>query len=527
MDANYKIFLRGPLRPLRLIAIAAALCTAAVCAADKKLNVLFIVSDDLNCSLGCYGDKITQSPNIDRLAARGVRFDRAYCNYPVCNASRVSFLSGRRPDTTKVFGNGTNPRVALGADFKFMPEYFHDHGYFTASIGKISHPTHVSSIKWDVQSDAQRGQDEGDEERPAAKAKGKADTKAKLDAESKLKRRAAKAAKADAEAGAGGDVPFGWQATGNDDADEPDGITARRVVQLLEQHKDGPFFIAAGFHKPHVPHTAPKKYFDLYPAEKMPLPQEPEGHAKYIPKIANPAKYYPDLKPEQDRAIIQHYHAATTFMDAQVGLLLDALDRLKLWDNTVVVFIGDHGWHLGEHHGFWAKVSLMEESARAPLIIYAPPKASGGREAPGNSASAKTQSNREADASRSPDTVASRSPMVCPRVAEFVDVYPTITELCGLPKPAGVEGTSLAPLLDDPNRSWKKAAFTVVTRPGGLGRAVRTETHTFILWPDGSEQLYDHSRDPKEYDNLALDTRVKEITNELRQLLKSGPPAAK
>jgi uncharacterized sulfatase len=371
-----------------------------------------------------------------------------------------------------------------------MPEYFHDHGYFTASIGKISHPTFANSVKWDVQSDAQRGQEEGDEERPAAKAKAKAaEGKAKLDDAAKAKRRAAKAAKSEADAAAGGDVPFGWQATSNEDADEPDGITARRVVQLLEQHKDGSFFIAAGFHKPHVPHTAPKKYFDLYPADKMPLPQEPEGHAKYIPKIANPAKYYPDLKPGQERAIIQHYHAATTFMDAQVGLLLDALDRLKLWESTVVVFIGDHGWHLGEHGGYWAKVSLMEESARAPLIIYAPGKKS-------NSAS--------------------------PRLAEFVDIYPTVTELCGLPTPAGVEGTSLAPLLDDPNRSWKKAAFSVVTRPGGLGRAVRTETHTFILWPDGSEQLYDYTRDPKEYDNLALDTRLKEIANELRQLLKSS-----
>jgi iduronate 2-sulfatase len=486
-------FLRAALRSLRFTFLAFTIFAALASAADKKLNVLFIVSDDLNCALGCYGDKITQSPNIDRLAARGVRFDRAYCNYPVCNASRVSFLSGRRPDTTKVFGNGTDPRVALGADFKFMPEYFHDHGYFTAGIGKISHPTFAGSVKWDVQSDAQRGQEEGDDEKPATTAKAKskaANGKAKLDDATKAKRRAAKAAKAEADAAAGGDVPFGWQATSNEDAEEPDGITARRVVQLLEQHKDGPFFIAAGFHKPHVPHTAPKKYFELYPAEKMPLPQEPEGHAKYIPKIANPAKYYPDLKPEQERAIIQHYHAATTFMDAQVGLLLDAFDRLKLWDNTVIVFLGDHGWHLGEHDGYWAKVSLMEESARAPLIIYAPGK---------------------------------KSNATSPRVAEFVDVYPTLTELCGLPAPAGVDGTSLAPLLEDPNRSWKKAAFTVVTRPGGLGRAVRTETHTFILWPDGSEQLYDHTRDAKEYDNLALDTRLKETANELRQLLKSGP----
>ncbi|MBW8885920.1 MAG: sulfatase-like hydrolase/transferase, partial [Planctomycetia bacterium] len=290
-----------------------------------------------------------------------------------------------------------------------------------------------------------------------------------------------------------GDVPFGWQATSNDDAEEPDGITARRVVKLLEQHKDGPFFIAAGFHKPHVPHTAPKKYFDMYDVAKMPLPKEPEGHAKYIPEIAQNGKYYPELKPEQERAIIQHYHAATTFMDAQVGLLLDALDRLKLWDNTVVVFLGDHGWHLGEHDGFWAKMSLMEESARAPLIIYAPGK----------------KSNADS-----------------PRLAEFVDVFPTLTDLCGLPLANGLEGISLAPLLDDPNRPRKKAVFTVVSRRGGLGRSVRTETHELLVWPDGSEQLYDHTRDPHEYENLALDTRVKETADSLRKLLKDGWQAA-
>src|ERR1043166_679801 len=165
MIDHFMYLLCESLRPLRFILAAALVLSANVFAAEKKLNVLFIVSDDLNCSLGCYGDKVTKSPNIDRLAARGVRFERAYCNYPVCNASRVSFLSGRRPDTTKVFGNGTSPRVALGPDFKFMPEYFHDHGYFTASIGKISHPTFASSLKWDVQSDAQRGQGE-DEEAP-------------------------------------------------------------------------------------------------------------------------------------------------------------------------------------------------------------------------------------------------------------------------------------------------------------------------------------------------------------------------
>lgn len=477
------------------LVIAGCLATCSVPAAEGKLNVLFIVADDLNCSLGCYGDQVTLSPNLDRLATRGVRFDRAYCNYPVCNASRTSFLSGRRPETTKVLGNGTEPRTALGPDFKFLPEYFHEHGYFTAGIGKISHGTFASTVQWDVRSDAARGQ-AGEDEAPAIRprAKAAAKGKAKADPMAKAKRAAARTAKAAAQAAAGGgDVPFAWQATSNDDADEPDGITARRVVKLLEEHQAGPFFIAAGFHKPHIPHTAPKKYFEMYDAAKMPLPQEPEGHAKYIPRIAQNGKYYPDLTADQQRAIIQHYHAATTFMDAQVGLLLDALDRLKLWDNTVVVFLGDHGWHLGEHGGFWAKMSLLEESARAPLIVYAPGKKSGATST---------------------------------RMAEFVDLFPTLTDLCGLPLPQGLEGISLAPLLTDPSGPWKKAIFTVVVRPGGLGRVVRTESHTFISWPDGNEQLFDHTRDPHEYENLVDDTRYKATAESLRQLLKDGWTAA-
>jgi iduronate 2-sulfatase len=174
-------------------------------------------------------------------------------------------------------------------------------------------------------------------------------------------------------------------------------------------------------------------------------------------------------------------------------VLFDALDRLKLWDNTVVVFIGDHGWHLGQHDGFWAKMSLMEESARAPLIVHAPGKKAGA---------------------------------VSPRVAEFVDLYPTLTDLCGLPLPSGLEGISLSPFLADPDRPWKKGVFTVVVRQGGLGRAVRTESHTFIAWPDGNEQLFDYTRDPQEYENLIADTRYKATADSLRQLLKDGWQAA-
>jgi iduronate 2-sulfatase len=448
------------------LVLAAFLLAAPGRAADppRKPNVLFIVADDLNCTLGCYGDPVVKSPHIDRLAARGVRFDRSYCNYPVCNASRTSFLSGRYPDTTGVLGNGTEPRVRLGKEFRFLPEYYHDQGYFTAGIGKVAHGTFAKSVSWDVFAEPMRGI--GDEDDLPAVPRGR---RQNLDRNS---------------------VPFAWEATANKDEEEPDGQVARRVVKLLEQHKDGPFFIAAGFHKPHVPHVAPKKYFDLYPVDQMPLPQEPTGHAKEIPTIARPPKYFPDLSDTQKRQIIAHYHAATSFMDAQVGLLLDTMDRLKLWDNTVVVFLGDHGWHLGQHEGFWAKMSVMEESARAPLIVSAPGRKAG---------------------------------VVCERLVEFVDLFPTLTELCRLPAAVGVEGASFVPLLDDPTRAGKKAVFTVVNRRGRLGRAVRTETHTYVEWPDGSRQLYDHVRDAHEFVNLAKDEAAAATAAEMKQLLKAGP----
>ncbi|HYT93875.1 MAG TPA: sulfatase-like hydrolase/transferase, partial [Gemmataceae bacterium] len=306
--------------------------------APRKLNVLLIVADDLNNHLGCYGSKVVLSPNIDRIAARGVRFDRAYCNYPVCNASRTSFLSGRYPEVTKVLNNVTEPRIALGKDFIFLPELYRGNGYFTARVGKIAHTPFEDALKWDVSETARQAKDKG----------------------------AGKMAKAGKDG-----VPFAWQATDSADEQEPDGRTARRIVQLIEQNKDRPFFIAAGFHRPHVPHTAPKKYFELYPPERMSLPKEPAGHEKQIPAIARGAKYFPDLTDLQKRQIISHYHAVTSFMDAQVGVLLEALDRLKLWDNTIVIFVSDHGYHLGER-GQWMKQSLFERSARNPLIVTGP-----------------------------------------------------------------------------------------------------------------------------------------------------------
>jgi uncharacterized sulfatase len=416
-----------------------------------------------------------QTPNIDRLAKAGVRFDRAYCNYPVCNASRTSFLSGRRPDTTGVFGNGTDMRVKLGDSFEFLPEYFHSHGYFTAGIGKVAHGAFADAVKWDVQLDPQSGDDEDSKEN------------------NQKKRRAKKQAAEKAAATVG--VPFAWYASDVDDAEEPDGITARKVAKLMEEHKDGPFFIAAGFHKPHVPHGAPKKYFDMYPPTSMVVPTEPSGHTKLIPTIAEPPKYFPDLTEEQGRHIISHYYAATTFMDTQVGVLLEAMDRLKLWDNTVVVFIGDHGWHLGEHGGFWAKSSLMKQSARSPLLVYAPGKKTG---------------------------VASA------RMVEYIDLFPTLAELCAVPPQAGLEGKSIVPLLDDPRKTWNDAVYSVVTRDqngrkNALGRGVYSERWTYIAWPDGTEQLYDYVADPNEYNNLAGDSQYKSALVEMKALLERAP----
>ncbi|HEV3120771.1 MAG TPA: sulfatase, partial [Isosphaeraceae bacterium] len=448
------------------VAIVLGACVASGSpAADPpagRLNVLFIAVDDLNTRLGCYGDPIVKSPQIDRLAARGVRFDRAYCQYPLCNPSRTSFLSGRRPDTTQIFNNQTEPRSTLGKNVLFLPETFHRYGYFTARVGKIAHDTFSSLVSWDVDQATPKG----------------------ASAETKAARQAARAKAAEA-----GALKLTHVATENRDEDEPDGRAAARVVALLEEHKDGPFFIAAGFHKPHLPWVAPKKYFRLYPPDQMPLPGGPANDRDDIPAVAlTRTASDDDLTDAERRECIAAYHACTSFTDAQVGLLLDALDRLKLWDNTVVVLFGDHGFHLGEHGGLWRKMTVFEEAARVPLIVAAPGKV---------------------------------SKAVCPRLVELVDLYPTLVDLCGLAKPEELEGTSFVPLLQDPNIPWKWAAFTIVYHGNKLGRSVRTERYRYTEWDGGAAtELYDHELDPHEYNNLARDPGRAELIAELRQLLR-------
>ncbi|MFN7932584.1 MAG: sulfatase [Bryobacteraceae bacterium] len=414
-----------------------------------RMNVLMVAVDDLNNRIGCYGDPVVKTPNIDRLAARGVRFDRSYCNYPLCNPTRTSLLSGRRPETTRVFDNRTPPRTHLGSTV-FLPEHFKANGYFTARVGKIAHGLFEHQISWDIS-----------ESRAGVPLVG--------DAGAAKKKKAAK------ESGDGeGAAKLSWTPTNREDADEPDGATARRIAQIIKGNKDKPFFVGCGFHKPHLPWVAPREYFDMYSLDQIKLPQTPAGDRDDIPPIAlTSTAGDAEMSEEQRKKATLAYHAATSFMDAQLGVVLDTLDELKLWDSTVVLLFGDHGWHLYDHLQLWRKMTVFEEAAHAPLIVHAPGKKE------------KTSSAR---------------------LVEYVDIYPTLTDLAGLPRSPGMEGTSFVPLLENPQRAWKKAAYTMVWRGGDrFGRSVRTDRYRYTEWEDGRSgvEFYDHEKDPKEWTNLA------------------------
>lgn len=430
-----------------------------------KPNVLFIAVDDLNTHLGCYGNPVVKSPNIDKLASRGMRFDRAYCQYPLCNPTRSSLLTGRRPDTTKVYENLTYFRTTL-PDVQTLPQLFQAHGYTTAHTGKVFHGGIDDAPSWDI------GGQPYNPNRPRPPRPGPGQP----------------------------NPADRWEAVGQTDDQLPDGKTALRAVELLEQLRDKPFFLAVGFLKPHVPLVAPKKYFDLYTPDQIPLPayyQQGGEDLSQVPKAALRPNF--DLfrlgqpTPEKARQGIAAYYACISFTDALVGRVLDKLDQLKLTDKTIVVLWGDHGWHLGEH-GLWSKMSLFEESCRVPLLVAVPGK----------------------------------KPGATRRLAEFVDLYPTLAELCGLKPAEGLEGASLVPLLDEPQRPWKKAAFTQVRSGQVMGRAVRTERWRYIEWGGGAAgtQLYGHEHDPHELKNLAADPRHADVVAAMKQLLKDGWRAA-
>jgi iduronate 2-sulfatase len=468
-------------RSLAVAIVAAGLFGFGASAAEQdKMNVLFLIADDLNCDLACYGHPRVKSPHIDALAARGVRFEHAYCQFPLCSPSRSSFLTGRRPNATQIV---TNPRPGrFSTDYtgtphfrEFIPEtvtlpqHFRNNGYFAARVGKLYHygvPGQIGTAGLDDKESWEYVVN------PAGRDKAEEHLITTLIPNSY-----------------GGTLS--WMAQGGTDLEQTDGLGATAAISLLESCQDKPFFLAVGFYRPHTPYVAPHKYFEPYPIETIEFPKLSSDDQSRTPAAA-----YASAKPEQEkmtdrqrREAIQAYWASISFMDAQVGRVVEALDRLKLADKTIVVMTSDHGYHMYDH-GLWQKMSLFENSARVPLIISVPGAKGNGR--------------------------ATRS------MAELVDLYPTLADYCGLKAPDYLDGASQRAALDDPAKSVKPASYTQVRHGQMNGYSVRTQRFRYILWDGGAkgEQLFDMEADPAETRNLVGDPQYAAAAKELKALVQ-------
>lgn len=466
-------------------------------AAGPKPNVLFIAVDDLRPELACYGAAHMKTPNLDRLAREGMLFERAYCQVAVCNPSRASVLSGARPDTTGILANNKFMRPMM-PDVVALPQLFKSHGYTSLSLGKIYHhserepgndPLSWSEPPW-YHGEPYRHWFTKESEDFIARLK-----KLPPDKRPKLLR-----------------APPTEASVTPDDA-YPDGQTALKAMETLRELKEKgtPFFLGVGFVKPHLPFTCPQKYWDLYPEETVTLPKnyrpnegapEPAYHNLYELRTYGGIPAKGGIDDATALKLIRGYRACVSFMDAQVGRLLDELDRLGLSENTIVVFWGDHGYHLGEHRLF-TKMTNFELGTRVPLLVRSP-------------AHQKTKGQRST------------------ALVELVDLYPTLASLAGLPLPAHLEGTSFEPLLAEPAQSWKKAVFSQYLRPGKegiMGRSVRAKSWRYTEWKnrqgnDLGVELYDEEKDPAENVNLASDPAHAAKRAEMAALLHAGWKAA-
>jgi arylsulfatase A-like enzyme len=488
-------------------------CSGGWAAGAGKPNVLFIAVDDLRPELGCYGKTYIKSPNIDRLAQAGLVFERAYCQQAVCSPSRTSLMTGTRPDTTKVWDLQTHFRTAL-PEVVTLGQHFKQHGYFVQGMGKIYHGGHDDAPTWSVpwqnpkapayvlpentklNNRQFQGEPDGDPAKPAKRpAKTTKPEKGEVAGEVRASRYDTRGPAFEC-----ADVP---------DHTYTDGKVAELAIRTLGDlsRKPEPFFLAVGFIKPHLPFVSPKKYWDLYDPAKIQLaanPFRPQDAPDYAILPGGEMRSYhgiPEgpIPPDLARQLKHGYYAAISYTDAQIGKLLDELERLNLRTNTIVILWGDHGWKLGEHDA-WCKHSTCENDANAPLILAVPGM---------KSASRHSQA-----------------------LVEFVDIYPTLAELAGLPLPKHLEGTSLKPLLDDPNRPWKTAAFSQYPRSqkGGLmGYSMRTDRYRFTVWTGKNDparvdaiELYDHATDPQENRNIAQSPENTALVEKLMAQWKRG-----
>ncbi|QEC65994.1 sulfatase-like hydrolase/transferase [Panacibacter ginsenosidivorans] len=429
-------------------------------------NVLFIVVDDMNEKASVFGYPEVLTPNLQRLVNRGIVFRRAYCQFPLCNPSRTSLLTGWRPDKTGVFDNGTSPRSKVGNQVKFLPEYFSQFGYHTERVGKVMHGVYQNQIAWDYSD------------------KTNADDLSK------------------------GSTPGSWWVRDLPDASTINGIYAGIMIKRMRLQPPQPFFLALGL-TVHNPFTPSLKYWNMYgdpsvqqllPIDKngntgdlkgngsgnIKLPNTPPGDRNDVPRIAFPIQVNKTTTDWQNT--VHAYYAEVTEMDAQLGSVLDEMDRQNLWQNTVVVLIADHGQHLGEHEGLWGKTTLFEESDLVPLIVCVPGKPAG----------------------------------VCNALVESVDMYPSLAEICSLPAPSGMEGSSFARLIDNVNEPWKRAVFTQVKRRTTEMYSASTTQYRYNSWGSSGEELYDHLTDPFEYTNLAGNAAYTSVLKMMRTILAEG-----
>lgn len=445
---------------------------------EERPNVLFIVVDDLNVDLACYGHEIVQTPNLDRLRDRSMVFERAYSQYPLCNPSRNSFLTGLYPGTSGNLDNGQNIREVL-PEVVTLPEMFKQNGYRSITTGKVFHQKDPRS--WTHISNMQTGGLLPTDEVPGYYHDNHWGQEGRTRGEGRLL--------------ADETVPwFEWRSVTEGEEFLKDGQAARATINRIDEvvADEVPFFMAVGFARPHDPFFAPKRFFDLYPLESLELPTTPED-ASEVPLYA----YYDVFKRAFDTMdetaqleAMRSYYAGISYMDEQLGLVLDHMQQTGLMDSTIVVFMSDHGYQVGEK-GYWNKAILFERSCLAPLLIALPKMEQAG----GTSSS----------------------------LVELIDVYPTLAELCGLEAPDNLDGKSLVPLLQAPETKLRDYSYAYVN----ADRSVRDERYRYVVWSGGSSALYDHEHDAGEHYNLVNNPEYTGVVKRMQGLINAMPEAGR